>query len=538
MYNYTTNNDPNNNGAKSRQLTGITDVLDATRNRAYTYDKLARLKEVKGGTSAFTAPTWWQIYSYDRYGNRGNVTMSGNPGTIPLDGITGLTYNTASNRLTNANFEYDAAGNQTRGRVEGGAFKRSRYDAAGRLAEVRDDADTLQEKYSYGASNERFITTTGSTARYYAWDGGQTVAEYSGAVGSGTLTWQKSYVYAGGRLLATTTPGNNKQYHHPDRLGTRVITDTNGAFSGRQESLPFGAMIDASAATTKRFTSYDRSATTKLDYTVNRFYNAAQGRFTQVDPLGMSAASLEDPQTLNLYAYCGNDPVNHADPDGLFFKKLFKWIGKIFKAIAVAVFVAGAILLTAGLAAVAIAGTWSAFSVFGEAFAALMSGVGAFFGGAPTSMIINFFGVSAGASAAAGLAINWTFTGIGAVSNFVAQKQKAKEKKKSETVIDVGLIDTVEVAGKLPTPEQQSTFWDCYERNQFSSLFKGTRFHTAVVFLEVGSYVSLTGDAVATTAKADGKKLGNPQPYASGLNWLFRRVSKGAVRGILGCSPK
>jgi hypothetical protein len=84
---------------------------------------------------------------------------------------------------------------------------------------------------------------------------------------------------------------------------------------------------------------------------VNRFYNAGQGRFTQVDPIGMSAASLEEPQTLNLYAYCGNDPINHIDPDGLFFKKLFKWIGKIFKVIAIAVFVAGAILLGGGILA-------------------------------------------------------------------------------------------------------------------------------------------------------------------------------------------
>jgi RHS repeat-associated protein len=55
-----------------------------------------------------------------------------------------------------------------------------------------------------------------------------------------------------------------------------------------------------------------------LDYAVNRFYSPQQGRFTQVDPIGMGAASLGNPQTLNLYAYCVNDPVNHADPLGLY----------------------------------------------------------------------------------------------------------------------------------------------------------------------------------------------------------------------------
>jgi hypothetical protein len=39
----------------------------------------------------------------------------------------------------------------------------------------------------------------------------------------------------------------------------------------------------------------------------------------------MAAVSLENPQTLNLYAYCANDPVNHTDPSGL----LPKWLKKL-----------------------------------------------------------------------------------------------------------------------------------------------------------------------------------------------------------------
>jgi hypothetical protein len=49
------------------------------------------------------------------------------------------------------------------------------------------------------------------------------------------------------------------------------------------------------------------------------------------------STSLSNSQTLYLYAYCGNDPINHTDPDGLFFGKLFKKIGKIFSAVGVAI---------------------------------------------------------------------------------------------------------------------------------------------------------------------------------------------------------
>lgn len=42
----------------------------------------------------------------------------------------------------------------------------------------------------------------------------------------------------------------------------------------------------------------------------------------------MSATSPTSPQTLNLYAYCTNDPVNYADPSGLGF---FSWLKGVAK---------------------------------------------------------------------------------------------------------------------------------------------------------------------------------------------------------------
>ena len=110
--------------------------------------------------------------------------------------------------------------------------------------------------------------------------------------------------------------------------------------------MPFGTALNAEStgATNRRFTTYDRSVTTGLDYAINRHYDPQQGRFTQVDPIGMGSVSLENPQTLNLYAYCANDPINHTDPSGLgffsFLKKIFGKIAKAFKAAVVAFVVA------------------------------------------------------------------------------------------------------------------------------------------------------------------------------------------------------
>jgi hypothetical protein len=61
----------------------------------------------------------------------------------------------------------------------------------------------------------------------------------------------------------------------------------------------------------------------------------------------MSAVSLDNPQSLNLYAYCGGDPVNRTDPKGLFWGKLFRFIGKALKWIGIILAVAAIVVTTA-----------------------------------------------------------------------------------------------------------------------------------------------------------------------------------------------
>jgi len=135
------------------------------------------------------------------------------------------------------------------------------------------------------------------------------------------MNWSKSYVYAGSRLLSTITKSGSSElteYHHPDRLGTKLVTDSTANTAKSQSTLPFGALISAEtqATTNQKFTLYDRSGVTGLDYAVNRTYNSGQSRFTQVDPIGIGASSIGDPQSLNMFAYTQNDPVDFVDPTG------------------------------------------------------------------------------------------------------------------------------------------------------------------------------------------------------------------------------
>src|SRR4030095_16341778 len=241
-----------------------------------------------------------------------------------------------------------------------GSQQQYRYACANRLVQVSDGSGNVLATHAYGVSNQRLMSVEGGVTRYFAWAGGQIRAEYE-AFGTNGLIWKTSYVYLGERLLATTSgaDGTETRFHHPGRLGTRLATAADGTVVTEQFTMPFGNMQPFTSVyggenpyqnptlinpSKKRFTSYDRSNATGLDYAVNRFFSPQQGRFTQVDPIGMSAASLINPQTLNLYAYCGNDPINHVDLYGLFFGKLFGWIGKIFKWVAIAATIAIAVL--------------------------------------------------------------------------------------------------------------------------------------------------------------------------------------------------
>jgi RHS repeat-associated protein len=111
------------------------------------------------------------------------------------------------------------------------------------------------------------------------------------------------------------------QYSHPGRLGTRLVTAEVDATVTHRITFPYGTVLDSDTIDTpgRTFASYDRGSFTGLDYAVNRYYDPRLGRFTQVDPLDMQATDLTDPQSLSLYAYARNDPVNVTDPVGLIY---------------------------------------------------------------------------------------------------------------------------------------------------------------------------------------------------------------------------
>lgn len=65
-----------------------------------------------------------------------------------------------------------------------------------------------------------------------------------------------------------------------------------------------------------QFTGKERDSESGLDDFDARHYGSSLGRFMQADPMG---GHVEDPQTLNRYAYVRNNPTSLTDPTGLDF---------------------------------------------------------------------------------------------------------------------------------------------------------------------------------------------------------------------------
>ncbi|HXN46663.1 MAG TPA: RHS repeat-associated core domain-containing protein, partial [Bryobacteraceae bacterium] len=163
--------------------------------------------------------------------------------------------------------------------------------------------------YTYDGDGRRVQKVSGSTTTNYVYDAsGQLAAEYASAAAAASP--------CGTCYLTADTLGS-----------TRMITDETATPRECHDYLPFGEEITRTAgcyggttSNTLKFTGKERDVETGLDYFGARHLSAAQGRWTSPDwsatPQAVPYAALDDPQSLNLYAYVRNNPLRTADVDG------------------------------------------------------------------------------------------------------------------------------------------------------------------------------------------------------------------------------
>jgi RHS repeat-associated protein len=112
-------------------------------------------------------------------------------------------------------------------------------------------------------------------------------------------------------------------FHLTDWLGTnRMQVSPIGLSEETCTSYPFGDGLSCTGldATEHHFTQKERDAESGLDYFGARYFTSNLGRFMSPDwadaPTSVPYADFGDPQSLNLYAYVGNNPNTGIDMDG------------------------------------------------------------------------------------------------------------------------------------------------------------------------------------------------------------------------------
>lgn len=157
------------------------------------------------------------------------------------------------------------------------------------------------------------------------YNGGKLIAEYTG-------TKRVDYLYDENGMLYGFIYNNAKYFYIRDTLQNILgIVDANGNAVVHYNYTAYGECKanTGSKATTIgvinsfRYKGYYFDAETEFFYCNARYYSPEFCRF--ISPDSAQYLEPENVNGLNLYAYCGNDPINYADPSG-HMPKWAKWV--------------------------------------------------------------------------------------------------------------------------------------------------------------------------------------------------------------------
>jgi RHS repeat-associated protein len=268
-------------------------AIGDTRVISYTYDPLSRLTN-----AAYSSGECYQ-YAYDKVGNRTALTT-----TI---GTTNYQYDSA-NRLSSVNgqpYTWDNNGNLIN---DGSALYR--YDQANRL--ISTTLNSTTSLFNYNGDGVRLKQVVAGAVTTYTQD---LAALLPVVLQSRTGVTTTKYLYATGtRPLAqnSTVWG----YLLPDALGSvRQIVSSSGYIIRTQDYEPYGSPLNGkgNASSMYGFTGEERDQS-GLIFLRARYMQPRLGVFVSRDPW---SGDVLRPGSMNGWNYTEGNPVNRADPLGL-----------------------------------------------------------------------------------------------------------------------------------------------------------------------------------------------------------------------------
>lgn len=244
-----------------------------------------------------------------------------------LNQMTAAVSRQGGNTLSSVTCAYDANGNQI-SETDSilGTNTTYTYDPAGQLTQAvksENNVQTLLQENRYDGEGQRIQKTVQAqspgnitqTTRNYHYQNGEVLYTDDGSV---TDAFQ--VLGAAENVISTIRPEGSGYawYLYSDDIRGSIssLTDESGDIAAAYEYDELGeieALTGANFDNELCYTGQIRDKETGLYYCNARYYDPTIGRFLTQDTY---RGEQTVPQTMHLYAYCANDPVNHLDPNG------------------------------------------------------------------------------------------------------------------------------------------------------------------------------------------------------------------------------
>lgn len=299
--------------------------------RKYSYndlDELRNLKEYRiegensDGVGTLTHET---SYTYDALGNRKTETKDGIKYAYGYDDLNELLWvEKEGESEKQKKYTYDEDGNQVSEiNAEAGTETTYSYDLEGNMLKAvsrtrknGELVETVTENH-YNGDGTRVARTVNGETTDFLYANGNLIGSYTMDSSNQEIVSKHTANVFGinGDIILTIRTGTKSYVYNADIRGSIMsITDDNGDVVQSCYYSVFGTpSVEGTFYNEVLYTGAVYDSSTGMYYLSTRFYDSESGRFTSRDSV---RGSVDNPLSLNIYAYCVNNPLKYTDEEG------------------------------------------------------------------------------------------------------------------------------------------------------------------------------------------------------------------------------
>lgn len=299
--------------------------------RQYSYNDLDELRNLKeysiegNGSDGSRTLQHETSYTYDALGNRKTEFKDGTKYVYEYDDLNELLWVEKEGESEKQKvYKYDEDGNQVyEMNSETGAETTYAYDVEGNMTKsvsrTRKNDETVETvtENQYNGDGTRVARTVNGETTHFVYANGNLISSYTtDSLNQAIASKRAANIFGiNGDIIMTLRTGGKSYVYNADIRGSVMsIADDNGEVVQSCYYSVFGEpSVDGSFYNEILYTGAVYDSSTGMYYLSTRFYDSECGRFTSRDSV---RGSVDNPLSLNIYAYCVNNPLKYNDEEG------------------------------------------------------------------------------------------------------------------------------------------------------------------------------------------------------------------------------